>query len=55
MKKATLTIVMMVEERPENLEALEELQQAVDSGELANAYDEEDGISASATFLVEDV
>ncbi len=54
MKKATLTITMVMEETPENLDALKELQEGIDNGEIVEAYNDED-IDASVSLVIEDV
>ena len=56
MKKVTLTIELLIEETPDNLESLSELKLSVDSGEFSKEFVENsDGIEVSTSLTIEDV
>jgi hypothetical protein len=56
MKKVTLSIVLMIKDSEENLAAIQEMQDAVESGELAAGItDDLDDVTATASLLVEEV
>lgn len=54
-KEATLVIKLTMEDTPENMKALQELIESVESKELQNAFAADTDVVAEATISVEDL